>query len=1134
MKFIKKSPPLAVCAISALLSFAAQAVAVSDMAGLATAISGNEDITLTKDIDCTGWTTAESFTGKLNGGGNTLSGLTAPLFDVLGDGAVVQNLVIDGASVEAKSGAPAYVGILANRVETSDAGATLSNIRFINSTLSVVGGKNDSISTFGFLAGYFGQVGTVEGCVTEGSCAIAQGATRKLNMGSLLGEVRAVTPGKSVVISGCCSATAYTFTSDLYEIGGIASSASVGGAKDAAADDQMGQIWFVDCTNLTSFSGYTSSKVGGIVARAQSVGTSSIGKINFVRCLNYGDIVTTKSPNVSGYSRQGGLVALASYLYATFTDCVNFGDVKSTNAGDAFLHIAGFVGYMTAPFRKPISFIGCANVGTISGYITSGFIGGCEYNANYKGTFLFESCLQRGQLASTKSGYQTGEFFGEAKSTCEYQSIEFYGCLSVTSALYGTPVAGADITKNMKAGDNLVISGSEILVDSSPSGALALLNGYKDCQRWKQGHDYPILKILPDEESPDTVVVTFKDAEEFESEVYKRSVISRGGTVSAPAERPEHEGYTFLGWTMDGETTAETFENLMDDADIVALYQDGVLEYEVEFLDWDDSVLTNEVVRHGEAAVPPPDPVREGCIFTGWDKDFSVVVGPMTIRAQYVMRDQDIATAEDFARVLSAADIPEVTYHLVADLVLPGDWTPIPEFIATLDGAGHVIRQTAAVPIFGKVRGCVRDLVLDGEVEGEATQIDARSDFGFLAERVDGGVVEGIVVRNYRLSHEKQNGYAGFIAATVRNGGGIRNCRVEGSCDFEVRYQPAGCGGIAGGFVVDEGYVPVDDQGEPLIGVEVARVESCTNDAPVLKAKSDGATAAVGGIVGSANIYNSALKFAMTITNCANTAGISGAEGLANPVYAGGILGIRNPGSGNAPGGTLVIVDCVNEGPVAACSAKGGFGGIVGAFDMAAATEIRRCVNRGAVGTEGCSGSYACGGIFGRSGAVNANPIEVYDSANYGDVIGNACAGGIGGQVSQNDGHTTRVDILNCANYGEVSALTNGQALACFVTVMKVGYATHTVSNCFFMTDVVCGYLVPQTSPDHMRQWFGANYSPLTEGYALKSAVRQLNEYAAANGYEPWVKGKVGKEIYPELGIFNEKPGISGLLMIIR
>ena len=58
-------------------------------------------------------------------------------------------------------------------------------------------------------------------------------------------------------------------------------------------------------------------------------------------------------------------------------------------------------------------------------------------------------------------------------------------------------------------------------------------------------------------------------------------------------------------------------------------------KYTVTFVDWDGKVLNTQSVEHGKSAMAPPNPVREGYVFTGWDKNFSNVTEDMMVTALY-------------------------------------------------------------------------------------------------------------------------------------------------------------------------------------------------------------------------------------------------------------------------------------------------------------------------------------------------------------------------------------------------------------------------------------------------------------------------------------------------------------------
>ena len=62
--------------------------------------------------------------------------------------------------------------------------------------------------------------------------------------------------------------------------------------------------------------------------------------------------------------------------------------------------------------------------------------------------------------------------------------------------------------------------------------------------------------------------------------------------------------------------------------------------FDVNFVDWDGTLLKNEKVESGKAATAPEAPTRpdadgRGYVFTGWDKAFDKVTAAMEVKAQY-------------------------------------------------------------------------------------------------------------------------------------------------------------------------------------------------------------------------------------------------------------------------------------------------------------------------------------------------------------------------------------------------------------------------------------------------------------------------------------------------------------------
>lgn len=59
-------------------------------------------------------------------------------------------------------------------------------------------------------------------------------------------------------------------------------------------------------------------------------------------------------------------------------------------------------------------------------------------------------------------------------------------------------------------------------------------------------------------------------------------------------------------------------------------------EYTVTFVDYDYAVISSQVVKAGESAIPPTNPIRKNYKFKGWSGDYNNISNNVTIRATYV------------------------------------------------------------------------------------------------------------------------------------------------------------------------------------------------------------------------------------------------------------------------------------------------------------------------------------------------------------------------------------------------------------------------------------------------------------------------------------------------------------------
>ena len=130
-----------------------------------------------------------------------------------------------------------------------------------------------------------------------------------------------------------------------------------------------------------------------------------------------------------------------------------------------------------------------------------------------------------------------------------------------------------------------------------------------------------------------TIRATYKPAEYtvrflgWDGSVLKTETVTYAADATAP-EAPAREGYNFSRWSHD-------FTNVSSNLDVTAIYTQK--EYTVIFVDSDDTVLSTQTVKHGEAATPPANPTKEGYTFIGWDNtNYGRVTSAMNIKAMYV------------------------------------------------------------------------------------------------------------------------------------------------------------------------------------------------------------------------------------------------------------------------------------------------------------------------------------------------------------------------------------------------------------------------------------------------------------------------------------------------------------------
>lgn len=105
-------------------------------------------------------------------------------------------------------------------------------------------------------------------------------------------------------------------------------------------------------------------------------------------------------------------------------------------------------------------------------------------------------------------------------------------------------------------------------------------------------------------------------------------MVSLGMAAEAPLNTDRDANnkyiYTFIGWNKD-------FSVVVSDLIVEAIYERSLQEYVVEFYDWDDNLLSSEVVLYGHPATEPVLPPKEFYTFVRWSEDFDYITKDLQV-----------------------------------------------------------------------------------------------------------------------------------------------------------------------------------------------------------------------------------------------------------------------------------------------------------------------------------------------------------------------------------------------------------------------------------------------------------------------------------------------------------------------
>ena len=180
-------------------------------------------------------------------------------------------------------------------------------------------------------------------------------------------------------------------------------------------------------------------------------------------------------------------------------------------------------------------------------------------------------------------------------------------------------------------------------------------------------------------------------------------IVFENETVSVDTELFDMEGFRFVGLCSDAELTSDwDVENdvVMSKLDLYPKY--AVVTNTVTFMDIDGSVLLEQEVNYGEAAVAPEYVCEDGYTFLGWDKDFDCITEDTTVTAISKPTAELITVSLNIHNKTIYADS---MYKLIATVSPESateesiSWSSSNNDVATVDDSGVVTAVSAGTAI---------------------------------------------------------------------------------------------------------------------------------------------------------------------------------------------------------------------------------------------------------------------------------------------------------------------------------------------------------------------------------------------------------------------------------------------------
>ena len=344
-----------------------------------------------------------------------------------------------------------------------------------------------------------------------------------------------------------------------------------------------------------------------------------------------------------------------------------------TSIGYGAFHVCDSLTSITIP--NSVTNIGDEAFSNCHG-LTSVTIGSGVTSIGYS-TFLYCESLTSVTLGNSVTSIGEQAFYGCScltsitipNSVTSIGSYAFYNCHGLTSVTIGSGVTSI--------GDYAFSGCSGLTSVTLGSGVTSIGNGaFRYCSNIQEVTAYmptpPSAASCGINPAAATLYVPAEYLEAYQNAVWWEDFakiraigsdwdvefVDWDGTILATMKVPTGEAATApADPTREGYTFIgwdKDFSSVTEDMTITALYK--INRYQVSFYDWDDTLLKTDSVDYQSAATAPADPVREGYTFIGWDKDFSYITADLDVYAQY-----EIGADKDLTVVYSDRDNNEIS-----------------------------------------------------------------------------------------------------------------------------------------------------------------------------------------------------------------------------------------------------------------------------------------------------------------------------------------------------------------------------------------------------------------------------------------------------------------------------------------